>query len=178
MSCHARCRTLCQLHPQLTKVTALGGMSPHTHCSVSLTAGAESWTSSTTPQAQTSLQSLCSGTASALSPWQSCCPTSPAAQVWCGECHQIDLDDAHHFSAAHCFPNRGANITGWPHTTQSSHHNCRGPEAKPHQRDPRRCPMPGLKQHGSCTHTPPLCYLHHFQAGHPFRLDDTVSILS
>jgi hypothetical protein len=37
----------------------------------------------------------------------------------------------------------GRTPTGWPHTAQSGEPDCRGPEAKPHQRDTPSTPIPG-----------------------------------
>jgi hypothetical protein len=41
--------------------------------------------------------------------------------------------------------------TGWPHTAQSGKPDCRGPKAKPHQRDTPNTPIPGGAQ---CPFTP------------------------
>ena len=40
----------------------------------------------------------------------------------------------------------GRTPTGWPHTAQSGEPDCRGPEAKPHQRDTPNTPIPGGAQ--------------------------------
>jgi hypothetical protein len=43
-------------------------------------------------------------------------------------------------------PRGGGTPTGWPHTAQSGKPDCRGPEAKPHQRDTPNTPIPGDAQ--------------------------------
>jgi hypothetical protein len=40
----------------------------------------------------------------------------------------------------------GRTPTGWPHTAQSGEPDCRGPEAKPHQRVTPNTPIPGGAQ--------------------------------
>jgi hypothetical protein len=40
----------------------------------------------------------------------------------------------------------GRTPTAWPHTAQSGEPDCRGPEAKPHQRDTPNTPIPGGAQ--------------------------------